>query len=58
LQMIVFYTDKSIIMMIQSLYNKTWTTWQLGKKYGYAVSSRKMHLITCHKITNNTCDMN
>jgi hypothetical protein len=34
LQMIVFYTDKSIIMMIQSLYNKTWTTWQLGKKCG------------------------
>jgi hypothetical protein len=32
--MIVFYTDKSIIMMIQSLYNKTWTTWQLGKKCG------------------------
>jgi hypothetical protein len=27
-------TDKSIIMKIQSLYNKTWTTWQLEEKCG------------------------
>jgi hypothetical protein len=29
-----------MIMMIQSLYNKTWTTWQLGKNVGYAVPSK------------------